>query len=186
VLEAGVAPARAPRGLRVNLVQVAEHGLDGSVEAVEVEPVEADLCCARGQRVVVGAQPLDELDDDRVAPHPRREALEAAERRARFRVVRLAAHVAVDAVRVGPVGLDRDGRETPLRDEPLRDLGALAVELVRAVRSLAQQREPRLAHRLQQRVVVRARALQHVRRPAHHLRRRPRSLRLSHDEPLEK
>src|SRR3989440_926569 len=53
--------------------------------------------------LVVAAQPLGELDDDAVAPHPGRKTLEAAERFLRARVRALAAHVAVDAVGVRPV-----------------------------------------------------------------------------------
>jgi len=47
----------------------------------------------------------------------------------------------VDAVGVRPVGLDGDGVEAVL-DEPLRDLPTELVELVRAVRSLAEEDEP--------------------------------------------
>ena len=167
VLEARVAVARAPRGVGVNLVEEAEHGLDRSVEAVEVEAVEADALAPRRERLVVAAQPLGELDDHAVAPHPGGEALETAERLFGLFVSALAAHVAVDAVSVRPVGLDGDGVEAFLNDQPLSDFGALAVELVRAVRRLAQKHEARFAHQLQQRVVIRRRAFEHVRRLAH-------------------
>ena len=100
------------------------------------------------------AQPLDELDHVGVAPHPRGEAPEVGERFYGIDIVAHAAHVAVDAVGVGPIGLDRDGREAFLLDEPLRDLGALAVELVRAVGRLAEQHEARVADQVHERVVV--------------------------------
>src|SRR2546421_12936838 len=116
--------------------------------------------------LVVAAQPLGELDDDAVAPHPGRKTLEAAERFLRARVRALAAHVAVDAVGVRPVGLDGDGVEALLNDQTFSYLRPLAVELVRAVRSLAQQHEARFADQLQQRVVIRRRAFERVRRLA--------------------
>jgi hypothetical protein len=81
----------------------------------------------------VREQPFHEFDDVSVTPHPGRKAPEVGERRHRVGVGAHAAHVAVDAVGIGPIGLDRDGGEAPLRDEPPRDQGALAIELVRAV-----------------------------------------------------
>ena len=62
--------------------------------------------------------------------------------------------VAVDAVGVGPISLDRDGRKAFLLDKPLRDLGALVVELVRAVGRFAEQHEARVADSIHERVVV--------------------------------
>jgi hypothetical protein len=101
------------------------------------------------------AQPVDELEDHGVAPHPGREALEVRKRIGAAGVVAEAAHIAVDAVRVGPVGLDRDGVEAALDDQPPRDRGALAVEVVAAVRRLAEQREAGAGEQLDQgRVVV--------------------------------
>jgi len=58
--------------------------------------------------------------------------------------------VAVDAIGVGPVALDRDGAEAALGDQPARDAGARLIELVRAVRGLAQQHEARVADAAQQ------------------------------------
>ena len=85
------------------------------VQAVEVEPVEADLRSPCPARVVVRAQPADEVEHVGVAPHPGREALEAAQRLARpSSSSPRAADVAVDPVGVGPVGLDGDGGEALL------------------------------------------------------------------------
>jgi len=69
----------------------------------------------------------------------------------------------VDAVGVRPVGLDRDGREALLFNESFSDLRALAVELVRAVLSLAEQDESRIADQPDQRVIICDRARQRVR-----------------------
>ncbi len=103
VVEARVALAGALGGLRVDVVEIVEDGLDGGVEAVEVQAVEPGLRASCRQRVVPVAQPPDELDDLGVAPHPRREAPEVAQRLLGAAVVAEAPHVAVHAVGVGPV-----------------------------------------------------------------------------------
>jgi len=136
---------------------VREHRRDRGEHAVQVEAIEADAR-RRRQRRVVGAQPVDELGDDGVAPHPGRKALEVGERGSGARVVADAADVAVDAVRVGPVGLDRDGVEAALDDQPPGQRGSLAVEVVGAVRRLADQREARVGEQLEERAVVAGRA----------------------------
>jgi hypothetical protein len=70
-----------------------------------------------------------------------REAPEVAERRVGVGVgvVARAADEPVDPVGVGPVGLHGHRREPALGDQALRDLGALAVELVRPVGCLAEK-----------------------------------------------
>ena len=70
------------------------------------------------------------------------------------RSARRAAHVAIDAVGVGPVALDRDRGEAVLGDQALGDARALAVELVRSVAGLAEQHDARVADQREQRVVV--------------------------------
>jgi hypothetical protein len=77
VLEAPIAPARAPGGVGVDAVEVVEHGLDRAEEAVQVEAPEADRVAGDAPAVVV-AQPGEELDDLRVPPHPRGKRLNAA------------------------------------------------------------------------------------------------------------
>jgi hypothetical protein len=89
-------------------------------------------------------QPGDDLDHLGIAPHPRREAAEVGQRLFRALVAARPADVEVDAVGVRPVALDGDGGEAVLGDQPLRDRGALGVELVRPVRCLARQ-DDRLA-----------------------------------------
>ena len=49
MIETGVMEAGAPRRLRIHLLEVLHHGLRGSVEAVQVQAVEADLRRAGGQ-----------------------------------------------------------------------------------------------------------------------------------------
>ena len=155
LVEARVALPRPLRRLAIDAVEVLDHRLHRPVEAVEVEAVEADLRRRGRERVVVLAQERHELRHLDVAPHPGREAPEVAERLLRGRVVARRAHEAVDPVGVRPVGLDRDGREAALGDQALRDLRALAVELLRAVRRLPDEDEAGLRRALDQVVVVR-------------------------------
>ena len=124
--------ARAAAG--VDLVQVGDDLLHRSVQAVEIQTVEAGLPLAvRLGLAVVAAQPVDEVANHGVAPHPRREPLESTQRFVGGGVLAQAAHVAVDPVGVWPVGLGGDRTESLLLDQPFRDRGARLVELVRAV-----------------------------------------------------
>ena len=59
------------------------------------------------------AQPLDELDYVGVAPHPGWEAPEVGKRFDGIDVVAYAVHITVDAVSIGPISLERDGRVIP-------------------------------------------------------------------------
>src|SRR5437870_1705609 len=101
-------------------------------------------------RGVVPAQPLGQLEDFLVGPHPRRPAGKGLERIAGGgqRVGELL-DVAVDPVAIGPIALDRDEREPLLLDEPAAEGGAPGVVLVGAVRRLAQQDVTRVADALQ-------------------------------------
>jgi hypothetical protein len=94
--------------------------------ACQIETVGAHPGSALRERRVVPAQPLDELGHVGVAPHPGREAPEVGERFPGIDIAARAAHIAVDAGGIGLVRLDRDGPETALLDQSLRDLGALA------------------------------------------------------------
>ena len=99
-------------------------------------------------------QPLEELDHVGIAPHPRRKPPKVGERFNGKNVVTGSVQVAVDAVGIGPISLDRDGRKAFLLDKPLRDLGALVVKLVRAVGCFAEQHEACVADPIHEWVVV--------------------------------
>ena len=133
VVEAAIAFPRALRRFGIDLLEVGDDHIHGRVEAVEIEPVEADFCRSVGQGVVVLAQPLDELDDVGVAPHPDRKAPEARQGLIGARVVADTAHVAVDPVGVRPIRLDGDGGVARVGDQTLCDLHSLPVELMRPV-----------------------------------------------------
>ena len=142
VVETRVPIPRPPRCLRIDLVQVSEDRPHRRVQAVEVEPVKTDFLLGR-HSAVVSAQPPHEVEHIGVAPHPGREAPEPRKSFGGVGVVRLAAHIAIDPIGVGPVRFHRDGGEALLPDQPLGDLGALPVELVRPVRRLSEQRPRR-------------------------------------------
>ena len=140
MIEAGVSRPGAGGGSGIDAVEVGDHLRHGAVQAVEVEAVEPALAAAVGRAApVVPSQPADELADDGVAPHPCREAFEAAQRFFRGGVVAQCPDVAVHPIGVRPVGLGGDGDETLLLDQPLGDLGARLVELVGPVRTLADE-----------------------------------------------
>jgi len=146
VFEARVARAGATRRGRIDALQVADdRPRSDVVEAVEVEAVEAGFVGRAQDAVVVRAQRADELEHVDVAPHPRREAPEIGERGGGVRIGAFAEHEAVDAPRVGPIRLDRDGAESALLDQPPRDQRAFPIELVRAVRRVADEHEARVA-----------------------------------------
>jgi hypothetical protein len=131
--------------LRVDAVEVAKDLLDGGVHAVEVHPVEA--------RAPERAQPLDEREHLEVAPHPRREAVgEPEERSIGVGVAPAPPDERVDAQCIGPVGLDDDGIEASLGDEPLGDPCAIAIDLAAAMRRLAQEHEARVADGAEERI----------------------------------
>jgi hypothetical protein len=114
------------------------------VQAVEIEAVEADPAALLTGRVEI-AQPPDEVENVGVPPHPGREAAKAAERIDRIGVVARSRDVAVDAQGVGPIGLSGDRAEAFLFDQALRDLGALAIELVRSVRGFTDEDATRVS-----------------------------------------
>ncbi len=76
---------------------------------------------------------------------------------------------AVDAIGVGPVGLDGDGVESLLTDQALGDLRPFPIELVRAVRGLADQNETGVTDQFQQGIVIVGRTPQRVRGLAYSL-----------------
>ena len=101
--QATVALTRDSRRVRIDFVEVLEHGRDRSRHVVDIEPVEASaaLCLLSD---VVRPHPVDESRDIGISPHPGREALEW-----RFaRAVGQVANVAVDRRGIRPIGLYRD------------------------------------------------------------------------------
>ena len=72
-------PLSRPSGLgRIDAVEVRDNRLHRRAEAVEIEPIEADLAHRVRVGIVPCPQPRNEREDVLVAPHPGRESLEAA------------------------------------------------------------------------------------------------------------
>ena len=155
-LQALVARPCARGRLRVLLVEVVDHGLHRGAKAVEVEAVEADLARAvMAPSLWVRSQPTKSSTSAlrHIQVGKREKPPSAASASGSWPGAR---HVAVDAVGVGPVALDRDRGEAALGDQALGDAGALTVELVRSVAGLPEQDDPRVADQRKQRVVVAA------------------------------
>ena len=146
--EAAVALPRHSSRRWILFVEEAQNLEDRGVEAVEVEAGEADPALARQIGVVV-AQPLHELVELLVAPHPGREA---GERLPLLRRHIAVAHVVVNAGGVGPIGLDSDDVEAFALDERLGDPRAHPIELGGPVRRLSEEHDAGVADSIHQRV----------------------------------
>src|SRR5258708_3642534 len=133
MIEAGIALPRASRGLWIDFCEVAQHCFNRGIETVKVHAVEADLFFVARLLVVVFAQPADEVQNIGIAPHPRWETLETSERFVGVAIRAIAANVPVDAVSVWPIGLNDHATELLLLDQALRNPGAFAIKLMRAV-----------------------------------------------------
>ena len=126
---------------------------DRGVHIVDIESEEPGVLIGMACGVV-GAQPVDEVRDLDIAPHPLRKA---SERGATADMVSLVPDVAVDARRIGPIRLDRHDIEAVSIDEPTRDLRTRPIKFGRAVGCLAEQHHPCLGeaveHRAERRIV---------------------------------
>ena len=111
-------------------------------QRVHIEAVEADVL-GSGQSEVPLVQPVEELGDVPVRPHPRRPPFEPGQEPVDVEVLVVqTSHPAVDPPAVGPVALDPDPGEATFRDEAPAEQGPPAVVLVGAVRGLAEAHEP--------------------------------------------
>ena len=172
MVEAGVTSAGSLRRIGIDALEILDDRFHRGMQAVEIESVKAGLSETGRKGVIVRSQPLDKLDHIGVASHPSWEAPKVAERFLSIHIIARIAHIAVDAVGVWPVPLDRDGCKALLLDQPFRDLGALAVELVRAVGRLAKEHKACVADQVHQWIVVRAGTRQRVGRLTHRLEKR--------------
>ena len=171
VVEARVALARVGGLDRVDLVEVLDDRLDRGPQAVEIEPVEAGLGRRMRLGVVAGPEPLHEGQDVAVPPHPGGEPPEPPQCCLGIRVVGRAHHVPVHPIGVGPVPFDRHHGEPQFVDEPASDARPLPIELVGAVRRLADQHDPPIPDETEERVVVLGHTCHRPRCPVEHLGR---------------
>ena len=151
----------------VDPVQVGHHEVEGLPQAIDVEAIEADPP-RLWPLVIPRAQPLDQLDDLLVGPHPRWPTVEGVEHLAGVIPRALEGlDIAVDPITVRPVPLDGDEGEALLLDEPLTERRTPAVILRGSMRRLAEKHASRRADLLQQRIEMdrggeRARELLHL------------------------
>ncbi len=80
MIEAGVAIAGAARSGGVHCLQVANHLLTRSVQAIKIEAIKTHLRRPRRAIFIVSTQPADEFFHLPIAPHPDRKTAEPGER----------------------------------------------------------------------------------------------------------
>jgi hypothetical protein len=156
VVEARVALTRPGRRLWIHPIQVADDFVDGSIQAIQIQAVEAGPGhLAAAQPVVVLTLPGHEIQHVGVPPHPGREALESAQRLVGGRVGIVAPDIPIYAVRIGPVRFCRYSAESTLLDQPAGHMRPRCVELAGAVRGPADQHQVGVADEIEQNMVSR-------------------------------
>src|SRR3954471_8716125 len=100
--------------------------------------------------------------------------MKVSERCFRIGVIAFTPDEAVDAVGIGPVRLDRNSVESSFLDETARDGGALRIELMRAMRRLADKDDLRTFETQQQRIEVARFGMERECGMSDHVRRRRR------------
>jgi hypothetical protein len=158
MFEATVMLAGALRCFRVNFAQVSEDSLDRGMQTIQIESVKSAFPVLGNLFVVVFAQPADEIEHIGVSPHPLRETFEATQRFHAVDVRACAADETVDPIGVRPVCFHRHGIEAAFVNQPFGNLRTLPIEFVRAVTRFAEQDKARIAHQIQERIVVVSRA----------------------------
>src|SRR5207302_7277780 len=124
------------------------------MEAVEIQAVEGHLIFPSCDLRIVLTKPISEGEDVHVAPHPRWKSGKVTQRLSGCRILSGTTNKAVYAISIRPVAFDRYHIELLLLDEPACDARALTIEIVGAMRSLANQYQPAIADPFHQRIVV--------------------------------
>src|SRR6185369_4239085 len=115
--QAAIALARDLRSFGIYALEIAQDLLDGGVEAIDIETVEGSPPVLRPAGIVF-AQPVHELANLLVAPHPWREP----RKRGPFaRLIFEMPHIVVDAGSVRPVAFDGNEGKSLFLDELARD-----------------------------------------------------------------
>src|SRR3981189_2554384 len=107
MVEAGVTRTGSLCRIGIGPIEIFDHGFHRGMQAVKIESIKAGLSGAGRKAVIVRSQPLDKLNHIGIAPHPSREAPKVAECFRTIHTIAYIAHIAVDAVGVWPVRLDR-------------------------------------------------------------------------------
>ena len=152
-VEAGVTLSCPLGRLRVDLVQIGDHGFHRGVQAVEVKAVETDLGLARPFRVVVFRSQPTKSRTSALRHIQVGNRLNPSMASMASSVVAQAADVAVYAIGIGPVGLDGNGIEPLLRIDRLV-ICARSRRTRGAVRGLTDQDETGVADEFEQGIVI--------------------------------
>jgi protein-disulfide isomerase len=142
------------RGIESVFPLIMEHRPNRTMQAVEVQAVEADAPLSSRNTAIEDMEPVDEVQHVGVAPHPSGEPSKVSEGGARIRVVAGAANEPMHPVCVGPVAFNRNRGKSFFFYQPAGDQSALAIEIVRTVACLANQYQTPATNPLQQRVVI--------------------------------
>ena len=139
--QAAIAPARLCSLFRIDRIQIFQYRSNGFGQAVNVQPVEADLPLLCFMLVVI-PEPVGEGEHIMVAPHPGGKTDKAvAAPRSRI----MMANIAINAGRVGPVRLDRHNRKSMIFDQLPGDGRPCAVELGSTMRCFTEEHHLRVA-----------------------------------------
>src|SRR6185437_11741678 len=124
------------------------------MQTVKIKAHKSGPLSRSGTALVEPAQPVHKGKHVSIAPHPARETVEVTESLEGIGIFARFANEAMNTVGVRPVAFNGYEIEAFLLDQPPGDQRALAIEVMRAMRSLSDQNHAPPADPLQQRVVV--------------------------------
>ena len=128
------------RGREAERPQRLDHLAGGLEEAVHVHAGQPNALRLRPPGIVL-PQPVEELGEVGVPPHPGRVADELLQGLISRSIGAEPAHITIGSGHARPVGLEHDDRRALLLDEPAGDGGPLTIELAAPMRRLAEQDE---------------------------------------------
>src|SRR5437762_11254662 len=111
MFEAGITVAGTSTCFWIDLCKVAEHRLNGRIQAVQVESIETGFVFSARKLVIVLAKPSGEIENVGIAPHPGGKPFEIAESLARFSITGISSDKTIDAIGIRPIRFDRHGGE---------------------------------------------------------------------------
>src|SRR5207247_9819155 len=89
-----------------------------------------------------------------IAPHPGRKAFEVAQSLARFSITRISSDKTIDAIGIRPIRFDRHGGELFFCNQPFRNLRALLVELMGAMRRFTNENKSGISDPINPRIII--------------------------------
>ena len=154
MFEAGITITGTSPSLWIDFCKIAEHGINGRIQAVQVESIETGFVFSARKLVIVLAKPSDEIENIGIAPHPGRKPFEIAESFTRFTIARISTNETIDAIGIRPIRFDGHSRELLFGNQPLRNLRALLVELMSAMRRFTNENKSGVADTSEQRIII--------------------------------